>query len=106
MACRFPSKAFGVQGTLRAQAAGSWQLWGGPLAKGCVVALLINLGTEPLVLAVSWAQLGVPPGQRMDVFDLWDGAARRQRGALSSIDVAAPGGGNDCALYRLCPAAV
>ena len=95
--------ALGTQGRLLAEAEGAWQLWGGPLAGGCVAALLINLVGVPRLLAVSWAQLGIAAARPMDAFELGDAARRVAAGAVGAVNMSAQGG-NDCAFYRLCPA--
>ena len=61
-------------------AAGAVDVWAGPLAGGDLVALLFNQGTKAKDVALRWEDLGLAPGARARVRDLW---ARRDLGEFA-----------------------
>jgi alpha-galactosidase len=49
-----------------------------PLSRGRLAVLLLNRGSQPARLSVSWAQLGLPAAEKVGVYDV---VARRQAGS-------------------------
>ena len=60
----------GVQGR-RVSKQGDKEVWVKPLSGGGRAVLLLNRGTQPLQIAVDWAQLDYPAGLQAEVRDLW-----------------------------------
>jgi alpha-galactosidase len=62
--------ALGQEGT-RVAKDGDGEVWARPLANGGRAAVLLNRGTAPRAIAVTWAQLNLAVGQTMRIHDLW-----------------------------------
>ena len=60
----------GVQGR-RVSKDGDKEVWVKPLSGGGRAVLLLNRGTQPVQIAVDWAQLDYPAGLQAEVRDLW-----------------------------------
>ena len=60
----------GVQGR-RVSKDGDKEVWVKPLSGGGRAVLLLNRGTQPVQIAVEWAQLDYPADLRAEVRDLW-----------------------------------
>ncbi|HEY4115075.1 MAG TPA: glycoside hydrolase family 27 protein [Rhizomicrobium sp.] len=64
--------ALGQEGT-RVAKDGDAEVWARPLANGGRAAVLLNRGTAPRAITVTWPQLNLAAGQTMRVRDLWRG---------------------------------
>jgi alpha-galactosidase len=62
--------ALGVQGR-RVWDGGAQEVWMKPLADGARAVILFNRGTEKADIAVAWEDLGLFPGAKATVRDLW-----------------------------------
>ena len=60
----------GVQGR-RVSKDGDKEVWVKPLSGGGRAVLLLNRGTQPVQIAVEWAQLDYPADLRAEIRDLW-----------------------------------
>ena len=47
------------------------QVWVGPLSGNRTVVALVNMNAPVRTISASWALLGIPPGRKMKVRDLW-----------------------------------
>ena len=84
-------------------AAGAVDVWAGPLAGGDLVALLFNQGnpgTKAKDVALRWEDLGLAPGARARVRDLW---ARRDLGEFAGGFVGTAVAPHDCMVLRVTP---
>jgi alpha-galactosidase len=79
--------------------AGAGEVWARPLAGGAVAVALLNRGAQPLQLATSATQVGLPAAGVYTITDLWSGRSDPSPGPLS---VAVPGDG--AALFTIAPA--
>jgi alpha-galactosidase len=50
---------------------GAHEVWMKPLADGSRAVILFNRGTEDAPMAASWEEIGLPPGTKARVRDLW-----------------------------------
>jgi alpha-galactosidase len=62
--------SLGQQGT-RVAKDGDGEVWARPLANGGRAALLLNRGTAPRTITVTWPELNLPARQTMRARDLW-----------------------------------
>ncbi len=77
--------ALGIEGR-RVAKAGDAEVWARPLAGGGRAVVLLNRGTAPQTLSVSWEALGYPAGLSASVRDLWTGEVKAKvSGAYSAV---------------------
>jgi alpha-galactosidase len=62
--------ALGMQGR-KVRDDGAHEVWMKPLADGSRAVILFNRGTEDAPIAASWEEIGLPPGAKARVRDLW-----------------------------------
>lgn len=80
----------GVQGR-RVSKDGDKEVWVKPLSGGGRAVLLLNRGTEPVQIAVDWAQLNYPADLQAQVRDLWQHKALAPQRGRYAAEVPAHG---------------
>jgi alpha-galactosidase len=92
--------ALGMQGR-KVRDNGPQEVWMKPLADGSRAVILFNRGTEAGEIAVSWPEIGLAPGRKALVRDLW---RKTDVGAAVDGRFAAKVGAHDVVMIRVTPA--